>query len=323
MTPRASPKTKSVRTQPTPTRLVPKSSVNRALNALGDRWSLLIVQEAFLGATRFEEFHARLGGARSTLSSRLQALERHRIIEKRPQREDGARMVYHLTPQGLDLFDSMMLMWGWGVRWGVGGGQSPTIFIHKDCGKPMLPEARCRHCGDLLTLHTCTYTAGPGEGLEALPFQRMHRKRQTSDETPALELVDLLGDRWTALVVSIQYFGVHRFDEIQARLGIASNILTDRLRMLEGAGIFERRLYELSPPRYEYRLTQKGMDLYPHALTMMTWADHWLKDKDGPPVRITHNCGAAMDAKVACSACQGELSIDTVAPKMTKARTGR
>ena len=56
------------------TRLVPKSPINRALNALGDRWSLLVVQEAFLGATRFEEFHARLGGARSTLAHRREVL---------------------------------------------------------------------------------------------------------------------------------------------------------------------------------------------------------------------------------------------------------
>jgi DNA-binding HxlR family transcriptional regulator len=138
------------------TRLVPKSSLNRALNALGDRWSLLVIQEAFLGATRFEEFHERLGGARSTLSSRLQALERHNILVKRPQKDDGARMAYHLTPRGLDLFDSMMVMWGWGVRWGVTGRRAPTVFIHEECGKAMLPEVLCAHCHEPLSLHTCS-----------------------------------------------------------------------------------------------------------------------------------------------------------------------
>lgn len=310
MTSRAAPKT----------RMVPKSSVNRALNALGDRWSLLVVQEAFLGATRFEEFHERLGGARSTLSSRLQALERHNILERRPQREGGARMVYHLTPQGLDLFDIMILMWGWGVRWGVGGARAPTTFMHEDCGKAMLPEVLCGACGDPLTLHSCSYTAGPGAGMEALPVQRMHRKRQPMDEIPTLELVDLLGDRWTGLVVSAQYFGLHRFDEMQSMLGIASNILADRLRTLEAAGVLERRLYEITPPRYEYRLTKKGMDLYPNALTMMAWADVWLKDKAGPPIRIRHRCGAALDINVACSACHGALTMDNVALKSGKIR---
>lgn len=303
------------------TRLVPKSSLNRALNALGDRWSLLIIQEAFLGATRFEEFHERLGGARSTLSSRLQSLERNSILEKRPHREDGARMSYHLTPRGLDLFDSMILMWGWGVRWGVSGRRAPTVFIHKDCGKAMLPEVRCRACSEPLTLHSCRFTPGPGQGMEELPAQRMHRKRQSGDSPQALEIVDLLGDRWTGLVVSTQYFGIHRFDEMQAMLGIASNILTDRLRALETAGIFERRLYEISPPRYEYWLTKKGLDLYPHALTVLSWADAWLKEKAGPPVRIRHVCGAPLDSMVACSACHGEVTRDTVAVRPGKGHT--
>ncbi|MFC7378007.1 winged helix-turn-helix transcriptional regulator [Brevundimonas sp. GCM10030266] len=300
------------------TRLVPKSSLNRALNALGDRWSLLIVQEAFLGATRFEEFHERLGGARSTLSSRLQALERHGILEKRPHKDEGARMAYHLTPRGLDLFDSMILMWGWGVRWGVAGRRAPTVFVHTVCGKPMLPEVRCSSCGEPMTLHSCSFVPGPGQGMEKLPVQRMHRKRQPTDGTAAFELVDLLGDRWTGLVVSVQYFGIHRFDEMQNMLGIASNILTDRLRTLENAGIFERRLYEITPPRYEYWMTKKGLDLYPHALTMLGWAETWLKDKAGPPVRIRHNCGAPLANEVACSCCKGRLRMSEVLLKPGK-----
>ena len=117
------------------------------------------------------------------------------------------------------------------------------------------------------------------------------------------------------LVVSVQYFGLHRFDEIQSMLGIASNILTDRLRTLEMSGIFERRLYEITPPRYEYRLTKKGQDLYPHALAVMTWADTYLKDRAGPPVRIKHVCGEPLNAQVCCSACKGPLTLQNVLMK--------
>lgn len=293
------------------TRSVPKSSLNRALNALGDRWSLLVIQEAFLGARRFEEFHERLGGARSTLSSRLQALETHQILQKKLQRENGSRMDYHLTTRGRGLFDSMLVMWGWGVRWGVAGRRAPTLFTHTECGKAMLPEIRCGACGDPLTLHSCTFEPGPGAGVEKLPTQRMHRRR-TGDDAQGVELVDLLGDRWTGLVVSVQYFGVHRFDEIQSMLGIASNILADRLRTLEMAGILERRLYEITPPRYEYRLTKKGTDLYPHALAVLTWAETYLKLRSGPPILIRHKCGAALDVSVECSACRGRLTMDNV-----------
>jgi DNA-binding HxlR family transcriptional regulator len=128
----------------------------------------------------------------------------------------------------------------------------------KTAARPMLPEVRCAHCHEPMTLHSCTYAPGPGDGMEKLPVQRMHRKRRATDDAPTIELVDLLGDRWTGLVVSVQYFGIHRFDEMQNMLGIASNILTDRLRTLETAGIFERRLYEITPPRYEYSADQEG-----------------------------------------------------------------
>lgn len=294
------------------TRLVTNSSLDRALNVLGDRWSLMVIQEVLLGAARFEEILSRVGGARSTLATRLQRLEQAAILEKRPQRKAGMRMAYHLTPHGLDLFHSMMLMWSWGVRWNVGRGGSPTGFIHDTCGQSMLAEARCGACGEQLTLHSCSYVARADTGRERVPTPRLHRRRATPETTVSMELVDLLGDRWTGLTVSALYFGVRRFDAIQSFLGIASNILADRLRTLEQAGLFKRTLYESAPARYEYRLTDKGKDLYPHALVMMTWADTWFPGPAGPPVLIKHECGAALDVRTVCTACHGELDMDEV-----------
>jgi len=293
--------------------LVPTSSLNRALNILGDRWSLMVVQEAFLGASRFEEFQANLGAPRSTLSMRLQCLTEAGVLEKRPQSTSGMRMAYHLTPHGLALFDSMMLMWSWGVRWGVSTGRSPTEFVHLDCGEAMTAELHCRGCGEQLTLHSCSYVSNADAAGDKAPPARLHRRRLSPEHAGSVELVDLLGDRWTALTVSAQYFGIRRFDAIQNFLGIASNILTDRLRTLELAGVFERRLYAASPARYEYRLTDKGKDLYPHALAMMAWADSSREDGAGPPVMIRHQCGAKVEPRAACSACHGELVMHDVA----------
>src|SRR3546814_12745965 len=81
----------------------------------------------------------------------------------------------------------------------------------------------------------------------------MHRRRNSANEAQGnnsvFEVADLLGDRWTGLIISTQYFGIHRFDDIQAAIGIAPNILTDRLKTLLANGIFERRLYEIQPDR--------------------------------------------------------------------------
>jgi DNA-binding HxlR family transcriptional regulator len=307
-----------------PTRTIAKSSVNRALAVVGDRWSQLIVQECFLGARRFEEFQERMGCARSTLSRRLQALVRHRVLEQKPHGANKARLGYHLAPRGRALFPNMLMSWRWGIRWGVLGRRTPTMLVHTGCGKAMLPEMRCAHCHGEVALRTCRYEDGPGAGVEAMPSHRLHRRRQPASDAPpqAAEVFDLVGERWTALVIGVQYFRVRRFDEIQASLGIATNILADRLRLLELNGVFERRLYDLAPPRYEYRLTTKGADLYPHSVSLLLWADAWLADRAGPPVILKHiACGATLDAEVVCSACGDVLTPENVSVRSPKVKT--
>ena len=92
-----------------------------------------------------------------------------------------------------------------------------------------------------------------------------------------VHITDILGDRWTPLVLCAAFLGLRRFDEIQSGLEIATNILTHRLNYLVDHRILERRQYSERPPRYEYRLTQKGRDLFPHALMLMQWGDRWLR----------------------------------------------
>jgi DNA-binding HxlR family transcriptional regulator len=98
--------------------------------------------------------------------------------------------------------------------------------------------------------------------------------------------VDMLGDWWTPLVVRTAFLGARRFDEFQAALGIPRNVLTDRLRTLVDRGVLERRQYSERPPRSEYRLTEKGIELFPVIVSMMAWGDRWLDWPDGPPMRL-------------------------------------
>ena len=307
------------------TRKIVKSSVHRALNQIGDRWSQLIIQEAFRGASRFEEFRARTNAPRNTLSSRLRGLVANGILEQRAAKEGGARQSYHLTPMGLDLYDSVLIAWTWGIRWDATAPNGPAGLIHTECGKPMLPTMVCRHCGGDISLHTCSHHPGPGAGYEEVEIARLHRRRQSgAEDAPrqAADVVDMTGDRWTGLVISTQYFGIHRFDDIQSALEIATNILTDRLRVLVANGVFERRLYEMSPPRYEYWLTKKGKDLYPHALALLLWAEKWLlKPGEEPPIIVTHRqCEQPVDAAVVCSECRKPLTPENVTERRVKDR---
>ena len=305
-----------------------KNSVHMALNAIGDRWGQLILQEAFRGATRFEEFRARTGAPRNTLTNRLRGLIAHGILEQRPHREGAARQGYHLTPMGLELFDSLLIAWCWGIRWDATAPSGPAGLVHLTCGKSMLPLTVCRHCNGEVSLHACRHHPGPGAGYEEAENTRLHRRRQSSGEgsgdRAAIDVNDIIGDRWTGMVLSTQYFGIHRFDDIQAFLNIATNILTDRLRVLVSIGIFERRLYELSPPRYEYWLTKKGKDLYPHALALLFWADKWLLPDDKPPVIVTHlQCGKRLEMEMICSECGEPVTFDTVTERWAKEKKVR
>jgi DNA-binding HxlR family transcriptional regulator len=93
--------------------------------------------------------------------------------------------------------------------------------------------------------------------------------------------LEVVGDRWTLLVIRDVVLGHHRFDELQATLGVASNILTDRLNRLVDEGILDRVLYSERPERFEYRLTSKGRELGIALLALMQWGDRHLSDK--PP----------------------------------------
>lgn len=303
-----------------------KSSVYKALNAIGDRWSQLIIQSALRGTTRFADFRVQTGAARNTLSLRLRALVANKVLERVAEREGAARQTYHLTPMGEDLFDSVLLAWSWGIRWDAMSPNGPAALVHADCGNAMLPVMVCGHCDGEISLHQCRGRPGPGAGFEKAPLPRLNRRRNPmGDEAGArllLDATDMTADRWTAMVISAQYFGVHRFDQIHAMFPISTNILTDRLNALVAAGVFERRLYELSPPRYEYWLTRKGKDLYTHALALLMWGDKWLLAGEKPPLIVTHvPCGNDIAvARVVCSACRGKLTLGTVVERLPKAK---
>src|SRR4030095_4089233 len=110
----------------------------------------------------------------------------------------------------------------------------------------------------------------------------VNAERHRGASSAFVHITDILGDRWTPLVLCAAFLGSRCFDEIQSGLEIATNILTHRLNYLVDHRILERRQYSERPPRYEYRLTPKGRDLFPHALMLMQWGDRWLAPAGRP-----------------------------------------
>lgn len=129
---------------------------------------------------------------------------------------------------------------------------------------------------------------------------------QVCSVASALEVV---GERWSLLIVRDVMLGLRRFEEIQRDLGIARNVLQARLERLTEQGVLERRLYQERPPRHEYRLTEKGLDLWPAIVALMRWGDRYACGPAGPPVLLEHRgCGGRIDDHLCCERCGARLT---------------
>ena len=111
----------------------------------------------------------------------------------------------------------------------------------------------------------------------------------------------VVGEKWSLLLLREAFLGVRRFDQLQRNTGMARNILSDRLNALVAHGVLQRELYQERPQRYEYRLTDKGLDLYPVLLTIMDWGS---KHVGGEAMTLQHkHCGAVAMPHLACPEC--------------------
>lgn len=282
-------------------------SILRTIAVVGDAWAWLVLREAVLyDVRRFGEFHERLGLPRSTLSARLSQLMNGGLLTRHTV--TGAD--YVLTDAGQDFFGCLMVALRWGDRWRPLAEQ-PLRVTHLTCGNPMAAVLRCRACRDVLQARDVqVHQHG---GTRAPPSSAGPRKR-----TPDLELLERIrpcsiahtltvtGDWWSSLLIREAFFGVRRFDELQRRLEIAPNVLSGRLRRLIELDVLEKLQYEAWPVRHEYRLTDKGHDLYQVPLAMATWGQRWLTP-DGDPVLI-HACGHGVAAALSCDRCGEDIT---------------
>lgn len=123
--------------------------------------------------------------------------------------------------------------------------------------------------------------------------------------------LDVIGEKWSLLVVRELVLGCTRFSEIAANTGAPRDILTARLRRLEELGVIERRLYEERPPRYEYVLTKAGRDLRPIITALKHWGDTHVMGEVMPPV-LEHSCGHLFEPRLHCAHCGGRATADSL-----------
>jgi DNA-binding HxlR family transcriptional regulator len=123
------------------------------------------------------------------------------------------------------------------------------------------------------------------------------------DNCAVEKTMTVIGDKKTLLVLREAFIGTRRFDQIRANTGLARNILSDRLNTLVANGVLRRVLYQERPERYEYRLTRKGVDLYPVLISLMEWGSRY-GELEQPSIVLEHKgCGAIMMPHLACPEC--------------------
>lgn len=290
------------------------SSITRALDQVGDKWCLLIIQEVFWGINTFSGMLDATGVSRGVLSERLKWLQQIDCLRRRPSAQGKRSNEYHLTRKSTQLYDSALMAIVWERKYFQTPALDAIQLLHTPCGHVFTPVNRCGECHKPVDGRDVRYSPGPGATKDSRVKKVRRRSSLPSSIVPSdrnfyRNLVDIVGDRWTANVIALAFHGHSRFDEFHEELPVATNILSDRLKFLKDRGVFGARPYQERPRRYEYYLTDKGWDLYPYFLTLLQWGDRWCdNENNGAPMLLEHTaCGSPLKGIVCCDHCDAEL----------------
>lgn len=273
------------------------SLVNPVLDIIGDRWTLLLLAALAAGPQRFDALARRIGIARSTLAQRLDDISRDGLIARQAYQQNPPRFEYGFSERGRDTLAILHAIRNWDRTWA-----SAEAF--ESWPMPDEPERRlvCRACRAPIHARDVAYRAAPALGSRAAkralsfadPKSGSPRSRRARPQ-PLTSAADTLGTRSLALVIASAFFGLRRFSDMERALALAPNVLARRLDELVASGMMARHVYRERPRRWQYILTEKGLDLYPVIVAQIGWADRWLAGPAGPPLALTHKpCGKTL-----------------------------
>jgi DNA-binding HxlR family transcriptional regulator len=291
------------------------AALNRALNVIGDRWTLMLLHDAFLGVRAFNAFQERLEIPRQTLVNRLRDLVADDIFYTVPYSQRPLRKAYRLSATARELYPFVLMIWRWQRRWNPGSNwRLPVTLHHTTCGSETWPRFACRQCGSDVVPDEVRVEAGTAGGA-TLPSQR-RGKRWLSSASPDLldpaewsrHAVNVISDRWSGLIIAALFAGPLAYEALRRELDIASNILSHRLKLLVESGFLDKLSLEADARRSVYALTEKSRDMYALTVTLEQWGDRRLREAGASPAVALHaRCGHALDAIAACSRCAREL----------------
>lgn len=304
----------------------PVTPARLAQAVTGDAWTLHILRHAFRGVRRYSQWREQFTAEgmpipEPVLSDRLGRLVSYQILERQPTTPQGGHHEYRLTDRGLELWTLLLTIRDWEARFATGRrSKNPPMIVHTTCGHATEPQLTCTHCGKIVTARDTRLEAVAGKSptsalkLVKVPNTRRSNaaERGTRGKFLQSQTLQIIGDRWSNMLLGALFRGKHGFDELRTFLSIPPAVLSNRLAKFVTLGILQKEDHAESPRRKFYRLTDKGLALFPLVIFTVDWGNRWLTAHP-ENYRIVHTtCGATLHPLLACSHCHEPLQRQTV-----------
>ena len=284
------------------------------LGVLGDEWSLLILRAAYRGASRFGEFQDLLGISAASLTGRLSRLTDEQMLGRRIYQDKPIRAEYVLTDRGRAAWPILLAIWDWERTWVTGRDVALPTMIHRSCGRAFRPRVTCVECGEHVGPGVVKSKWGPAGGWARSVPETTTRRRSTGSDGRTQqfpETMAIFGNRWSAVVIGAAFQGVDRFSQFHSVLGVPTNLLAERLRVLVELG-FLTHDGDAVDARPGYHLTEKGRAFFPVVILTLQWAQRWYRSPEGPALEWLHRDHATI-ARLDCDRCLQPLEAADVA----------
>jgi DNA-binding HxlR family transcriptional regulator len=286
---------------------VQPSAIGQALLAIGDQWTLLILQRAFLKHTRrFADWRDELGMSESVLAGRLKEMVSGGLLDPAPYRNGRTRLEYRLTDKAIDLWPLLISIWSWEKTWVPRPNPLPEL-VHRECGRRSDVQLGCSQCGKApINARDTVMTRQENTNFAHVSSPRLHRKTVREVEDDALSYLpatmEILGDRWSTVILAAAFMRYRRFSEFEVKLKPPPSILSDRLKRFTELDVFCQK----GP---EYRLTEKGQSFFGVYAFLVDWGQRWYSGPPGSDITINHvACAGAMVPYLCCTSCHEPVS---------------
>lgn len=292
------------------------NAIGRMLALLGDEWTLLLVRQSLLGATKFSDF-ARLPISNAVLTARLQSLVRDGLLDRQVYQHQPLRAGYLPTAECRQLWPVLLSIWQWERTWVHDRSDELPLMRHHTCGQDFAPVLTCEHCTAPAAALDIEASWGPSGGWPRSVPRATTRKRLRAADAgqPGLfpQTMTIFGNRWSAAIVGAALLGTRRFSDFQARLKAPAALVADRLKVFCDIGILQAATHPKRADWSEYHLTPKGLAFYPVVATAIGWAHANYRGGEGPALVFIHRqCAHAFIPQLICDHCFEPLAGNSI-----------